>query len=266
MVFDIRGKRRHVVKVVYAVLALLMGLSLFLVVGPVNIGSLLGGGSSGTSAAAQFEEQAERIEIKLKKSPEDSDLLGSLTRARINAGNSAVEANAQGQRVLTTEAVDQYQQASDAWSRYLKSTDEPSPNIAQVIAPTLVTLAEISGANEFKANVDAAAAAQQIVADQRPSIGSLTTLAIYRYFAFEYARARKIEAEAVALAKGKFESESIENQLQPYEKAAKGAQKELEKLEQNSNSSGGGSGATGGQEEGFQNPFGGFGGSSATGE
>ena len=42
MLFDIRGRRKHVVKVVYAILALLMGASLFLVVGPVNIGSLLG--------------------------------------------------------------------------------------------------------------------------------------------------------------------------------------------------------------------------------
>ena len=40
MVFDIRGRRRHVVKVVYAILAVLMGLSLFLVTGAVNIGSI----------------------------------------------------------------------------------------------------------------------------------------------------------------------------------------------------------------------------------
>ena len=41
MLFDIRGRRKHVVRVVYAILALLMGASLFLVVGPVNLGSLL---------------------------------------------------------------------------------------------------------------------------------------------------------------------------------------------------------------------------------
>ncbi len=38
MLFDIRGRRKHVVRVVYAILALLMGASLFLVVGPFNIG------------------------------------------------------------------------------------------------------------------------------------------------------------------------------------------------------------------------------------
>ena len=50
MLFDIRGKRKHVVRVVYAILALLMGASLFLVVGPVNIGSLLGNSTSSADA------------------------------------------------------------------------------------------------------------------------------------------------------------------------------------------------------------------------
>ena len=40
-----------VVKVVYAILAVLMGLSLFLVVGPVNIGELFGGGGGSGNAA-----------------------------------------------------------------------------------------------------------------------------------------------------------------------------------------------------------------------
>ena len=61
LVFDTRGKRKHVVRVVYAILALLMGGSLFLVVGPVNIGSLVGGGGT-TEAAKVLQEQAERTD------------------------------------------------------------------------------------------------------------------------------------------------------------------------------------------------------------
>ena len=76
MVFDIRGRRRVAVKVVYAVLAVLMGASLFLVVGPVNIGELFNEGSSSSSEAAkQFEQQAERIERKLAKDPDNPALL-----------------------------------------------------------------------------------------------------------------------------------------------------------------------------------------------
>ncbi len=89
MLFDTRGKRKHVIRVVYAILALLMGASLFLVVGPFNIANLIGNSSSSSSAANVLHEQAERIERRLAKSPEDEQLLLQLTRARINAGNAA---------------------------------------------------------------------------------------------------------------------------------------------------------------------------------
>jgi hypothetical protein len=105
MVFDIRGRRKHVVRVVYAILALLMGASLFLVVGPVNIGSLLGTNSATSNAASLYEEQAKGIERKLRKSPEDASLLLSLTRTRISAGNALSEVNATtGQPTLTPAA------------------------------------------------------------------------------------------------------------------------------------------------------------------
>ncbi|MGE5408909.1 MAG: hypothetical protein ACM3NV_09870 [Syntrophothermus sp.] len=258
MVFDIRGRRGVVIKVVYAALALLMGLSLFLVVGPVNINALLGNGGGGSSSAAQpYEEQAERLEAKLRKSPEDEELLAALTRARINAGTGSVEEGPEGQTVYTTETIQQYQLASEAWSDYLKATKEPSPALAQVIAPILATLAEASSTGEFEANIKGAADAQQIYAEQRPSINALTTLAIYRYFSFDYKAAKKSEAEAIALAKDKFERESIENQMQEYEKRARELQKKLKEQEQANKAAGGAAG-----KEGLENPLGGLGGSS----
>ena len=75
MLFDIRGRRKHVVKVVYAILALLMGASLFLVVGPVNIGSLLGTSNEVNRSAEIFDEQAERTEQRLRKDPNNEDIL-----------------------------------------------------------------------------------------------------------------------------------------------------------------------------------------------
>ena len=68
MLFDIRGKRKNVVRVVYACLALLMGASLFVAVGPFNIAEFFGGGGT-TSAAEISEEQAERIEKRLARRP-----------------------------------------------------------------------------------------------------------------------------------------------------------------------------------------------------
>ena len=62
MLFDLRGgRRRSMVKVVYAVLAVLMGASLFLTVGPLNIGELFSNSGSAGNAAEPFEEQTERL-------------------------------------------------------------------------------------------------------------------------------------------------------------------------------------------------------------
>src|ERR1044072_3449837 len=94
MLFDIRGRRKHVVRVVYAVLALLMGASLFLVVGPFNLGELAGGGG-GQDASEVFEEQAERIEGRLRVKPEDEGLLVAVSRARLNAGHALPKTNPQ---------------------------------------------------------------------------------------------------------------------------------------------------------------------------
>ncbi|MGZ4384551.1 MAG: hypothetical protein ACXVY3_08125, partial [Gaiellaceae bacterium] len=77
LVFDVRGRRKHVVRVVYAILAILMGGSLFLVVGPVNLTELIHSGGS-TSPNKALDEQAERIEKRLAKEPKDEGLLLAL--------------------------------------------------------------------------------------------------------------------------------------------------------------------------------------------
>ena len=188
MVFDTGGRRRDVVKVVYAILAVLMGVSLLLVVGPAPLQDIFGVENEVSSAADQFEDQAERAERKLKKDSEDPALLLGLTRARINAGNSLAAVNPEtGGIEYTVESRQQLEAASEAWSKYLKATGEPNPGAAQLMAGGLFALAQTSRTgNEAKANLRAAAKAQQIVADTRPSLGSLSTLAIYRYYSFDY--------------------------------------------------------------------------------
>src|ERR1044072_5000092 len=68
MVFDTRGRRKNVIRVVYAVLALLMGASLFVAVGPFNLAEIVGNGSGG-SAAEVLHEQSEPIERRPAKRP-----------------------------------------------------------------------------------------------------------------------------------------------------------------------------------------------------
>src|SRR5215211_216948 len=140
MLFDLqRGRRKTAVKVVYAILAVLMGLSLFLVVGPVNIGELFNsGGSSGGDAAKPYEEQAERLEVKLKQDPENEQLLQSLARTRVTAGNTLLSLEPDEEDLV--DALQQYQLASSTWSDYLDATDKPTAGTAQLIAPALLSL------------------------------------------------------------------------------------------------------------------------------
>jgi hypothetical protein len=233
MVFDTGGRRRGVVKVVYAILAVLMGFSLLLVVGPAPLQEIFGIKDSVSSAADQFEEQAERVEHKLKKDPQDSALLLTLTRARINAGNSLAESNPEtGEVAYTPEATQQLQAASESWSKYLKSTDEPNSGAAQVAAQALFSLAQVARTGpEAELNVRAAAQAQQIVAEARPSLGSLSTLAIYRYYSFDFEGAAQARKKAAAYANTKFERENLGNELDQIAKRAHEFQKQLAEIE-----------------------------------
>lgn len=258
MLFDIRGKRKNVVRVVYAILALLMGLSLFLVVGPNITGIFDSETSSGEAAARPFEEQAEKIETKLRKDPENPDLLLALTRQHIYAGNALAEVNPEtGAVQLTIDSRQQLEQASNAWAEYLEATDDPSAAGAQLAAPMLFSLAETgSSIADIEANIAAAAAAQRIVAEARPSLGTLSTLAIYSLFTFDYPKAEKVAAEARGYANSKFERENLENQIEETEKRAKEAEKRFAEFEK----------ATKGQgKEGLENPLGGLSGESSLG-
>jgi len=251
MVFDIRGRRKHVVRVVYALLALLMGASLFLVVGP-NIGGLFGASSSTSNAASLFEGQAAGIEKRLRRSPEDLSLLLSLTRTRVSAGNALTEVNAKtSQPTVTPAARDQLEKASQAWARYLKQAGgKPSPAAAQLIAGALFSLAQTSTTGpEAEANLKAAAQAQQVVADARPTLGSVSTLAEFKYFAFDFAGGDKDVKQAQSLATSTAQKKQLETQLGEVRKRAKAFEKQVKKEAKESK---------GKSKEALKNPLGGL--------
>jgi hypothetical protein len=255
MVFDTRGRRKHVVRVVYAILALLMGASLFLVVGPFNIASLIGG-SSTSNAATVLNEQAERTERKLRTEPDNEVLLLSLARTRAAAANALTEVSSEtGLTTFTPEGRQELALATEAWTRYLKQVDEPNPSGALLIARTYFSLAESSTSiEEAEENVGEAAKTQRIAAEARPSVGSLTSLAIYEYFANDFAAGDKAAKQAAAKVP-KAEAKEINKQMAEYRSRGKAFEKqkaEFAKLEKSQ------------RKEALQNPFGGLGGGSVT--
>jgi hypothetical protein len=256
MLFDIRGRRKNVVKVVYGILAVMMGASLFLVVGPVNIGSLLNTADEVDRSAEIFDEQIERTEQRLRKDPSNEDILLSLTRARINAGraNSEIDPTT-GEAAVTARARVEYEKANDSWTRYLKvAKGEPNPSLASLVAGTTFLLAQNSKTYaEAIEYLEAAADAQHLAAQARPSVGAWTTLAAYEYLSGDKAAGAEAGRKAKALARTKSEGKSIDKQLAAFEKQSKEIQKakvEAEKAEK------------GKGKEALQNPLGGLGGGS----
>ncbi len=252
MLFDIRGRRKHVVRVVYAILALLMGASLFLVVGPFNLGNLVGNGST-TDAAKVLQEQAQRTEQKLNREPQSEALLLSLTRSRIGAANAMTEVNSEtGATLITVEGRQELERGIEAWNRYLKQTKEPQPAAAALVSGSYFGLAETATTlQEAIENVDQAAKTQRLAAEAQPSIGTLTTLAIYEFYGGNFAAGDKVVKEAEAKATTKAEAKEIGKQMAEYRKRGKALEAQKKELSKQEKEQG---------KERLQNPLGGLGG------
>lgn len=253
MLFDLKsGRRRNVVKVVYATLAVLMGLSLFLVIGGLNIAELFNN-TGGGDIAGQYEDDAERIEAKLRKTPEDPALLLNLTRARTNAANSLYDVGPQEERLMTPEAQQQLQLAADAWEKYLDSTNEPAATGAQLMAPTFITLAENSRNNvESNEYLETAVEAAAIAADRRPNLNSLSIFAFYTALLDEKDKAERIADRARKYTTTKFASQSLDKEVDRFAEIGKNFQAAVRAEEQRESNAGAG-------RETLENPLGGAG-------
>jgi hypothetical protein len=253
MLFDLTGKRKHVVRVVYAILALLMGASLFLVVGPFNLANVINTSSS-ISTSTALDERAERIEQQLRKDPTDETLLLALARTRINAGITLSVDSETGAQTATPEGRAEFEQGLQAWSRYVKnSTEDPNPAVAQLAAEAYFRLAESSNEIfEIEEAIENAAAAQRLAVQSKRDANSLSVLAIYEYFDGNFSEGDKIAKTAVKLAG----TPQAKEQLESYRKNAKEWQKQKKEFAKTEREQG---------KEALQNPFGGLGGSSSGG-
>jgi tetratricopeptide (TPR) repeat protein len=256
MLFDTRGRRKNVIRVVYTVLALLMGGSLFLTVGPFNLSELVGGGTTGNAADVAHERE-ERLEERLARSPNDAGMLLELTRARISAAQAQTDVDPQTGVPGTppADAQDDYDEALESWNRYLEAAgDEVSPSGAQLVAQTYFGLAERGSVSfsDIQENLDTAVRAQRIVAAELSNFGAYSSLAIYEYFNGNFEAGDKAAKRAIATAPSKAEGKAAKKQLAEFRKRAKRYVSQTERVAKAEQA---GKPAPGE----FQNPFGGFG-------
>ena len=225
MLFDLRGKRRRFIQVVYALLAALFLISFvgFGIGSDVSGGifDALGvGGGNGGSSNPQYESQIESAEQRLAEDPKDENALVELARVHFLAGQNALEADEQtGQPVVTDESRVQFDESVSAWERYLKlESRNPDANAAGLVVQGYVLLNDAEGAAET----------QRIVTEARPSQGAYSNLAFYLYAAGDIEGGDEAAKQAVAEAEGS-QRAGVQKQLARIRKAAEKQEEQLKK-------------------------------------
>jgi hypothetical protein len=246
MLFDLSsGKRRRVVQVIYAMLALLIGGGLVLFgIGGGGSGGILdavGLGGGGSSGNPQYDQQISDYEAKLEQNPQDTAALLGLAKTHyLSATSSGVSTDPQtGQISISEDAHTELEQAAEAWQKYLKTKpDRPNTSAASNAVQVYQLLNDAGGAAE----------AQRIVADAQKSSAAYGQLAFYLYADFNFDEADAAAAKAVAAADPS-DRESVEKSMQAYSDQAHKTQKLIKKQQQQG---GGGEAA----QQQLQDPFG----------
>jgi hypothetical protein len=267
VLFDLQSpRRRRVVKFVYGGLALLLGAGLLVGTfgsggGNGNILDQIFGGGGNSSASSAFDDQIKQAEQKLAVNPQDQQALISLVTLQVQKGQTELDVDqSTGQQSPTVDSTTDFQKAADSWATYLK-TNPNKPNFAAAtqVAQAYLFLAESSTtASEADANLKGAADAQKVAAEQQPTLGSLSSLAQYLYFAGDTAAADQAGKEALAKADASQKTQ-LEQSLAQIKKTAAQIRQQIDaaaKQEKEQAKAGGTGtpGATGGSNP-FQNPL-----------
>lgn len=261
MLFDLRGRRKRVIQVIYVILAFIMAASLVVIGLPGGINPFGNSTTVNTDAAEANIERANDLEQRLQTTPNNQNVARELIRARFSAARSLYETNSEtGQTQITDGAITQYNEAAEVWNRYLKiSKNQPDPDVAQLMSGVFFDLSQGSTVAQFQSNMEAAAKAQQFVVDEAvreqedggPSAANqLTTLAMYQFYGQNFAAAEKTRKQALAATTSEQDRKNIERSLTATEKDAKRVGKQIKQAIKQAQKDGGKS---------LENPLGGLG-------
>jgi tetratricopeptide (TPR) repeat protein len=269
MLFDLRsGKRRRLVQVVFGALAAIFAIS-FIGFG-IGSGGLNGGlfdalglgsdSSSSPDSGSQYQSQIDSAEKKIKQDPKDAKALLSLARYRYLSGSTQLDVDQEAQTVsLTTEASDEWNEALDAWERYLKTDPKDiDPQVAaQMICAYVPALPPPTciGAQTTEVDFGGAIKTQQLLASSDPTAQNYATLAYFLYSDGRLDAGRQAADQAIAKAPTK-EQDKLEKGFDQLDEQAAKAKKAQQEASQAGSATG---------ETPLQNPFGGLGSGSSTG-
>jgi tetratricopeptide (TPR) repeat protein len=210
MLFDLRGRRKRMIQVVYAILAFLFLLGFVgFGIGSPGTGGIfdalgLGGGDSATSNP-QFDEDISKAEAQLKKDPKNEQALLTLAEVHYAAGNSSSETDPEtGQVTVTDESRTEYQESTAAWERYLKlNPKNPDPGTAAQVFRAYDALANSeSDPAALESELKGGALTAKLIAEDNPSANTWATAARYAYLAGDTPEGDAAAAKAKQEASG----------------------------------------------------------------
>ncbi len=227
MLFDLRGSgRRRVVKIVYVTLAILMGggLVLFGIGGSGALsGGLLdaitessGGADDGNDRFRTLEQQAV---AKARQDPTAANW-AAVARARFNLAQTG-EFVDQSTGNYTDAGAEMLRSAGRAWDESVELADgSPDPRVASLMVQAYAGIGEL----------DKAATAQEIIAEDRNSAGAYATLAQIAYQAGQTRKGDLARGKALELTEPDMR-EALKGQLDQAKQAA--VQQALQEAQQN---------------------------------
>lgn len=258
MLFELGGKRKRFIQVIYVFLALLLGVGLvgLGIGGDANGGifNALGiGGDDASQSDPQFDDRIERAEATLAANPDDEQALLALAEVHYLAGQSALELDpvTSDPIGLTEESIAEYELAVESWEDYL-ATKPPQMDdgIAGLMYQAYLNLAGTSSSQSVAdQQIERALEAAQVVSEASPSVGSFQNVAFAAFAAGETKIAEQAREDALAEASDSTTRSQVRQFLAQAEAQAK-ARKLAEKQPVDSDAA----------EEQLQDPLGGLGG------
>jgi hypothetical protein len=213
MLFDLRGRRQGAVKVIYLLLAVLMGGGLvFFGVGGSVSGGLLdafkGGGSSNVDEAIQ--KRIDAAEKRLARDPQSAAALKALVRDNYQLATAQIPANG---TAFPAEAQDELLRAAGYWQRYLK-VEKKTPD-----ASLAALAAQLYGQQALNRPADVQEA-YRIIAERRNDVNSYLQLISAATIAGDKRTADLAAIKALDLAP-KNAQKNLEKQIAQIKKDAK---------------------------------------------
>lgn len=223
MLFDLQGKRRNVIKVAYAMLAVLFvfGTILFGIGTDVGQGLVDGlvGRDGGADAESIYAQQLEDAQESLAADPENPELLLDAARLSFLHGAQLTTTNAEDQMVSTPESTASFNRALDYWNAYME-TDPDKPEVS--VAGQMVFAARLME------NATAAAKIQEVIIEEAPSDIAYRDMALFLYAQGLIEEGREAADKAVALTSEE-EKEEAKEWRKELHKGAVDYQKAMEK-------------------------------------